>query len=59
MMLGKNSLFIILSQTFTNGLWFCSTQQETLMETPMAMIPLLSALGLFMFFMDFIIENWD
>ena len=50
---------ILLSQIVSNGWWYCATQQTTIDETPIALIPWLSSIVLFIWFCLWIFNNWN
>lgn len=57
--MGKTLLVLILSQVFTNGWWYCTAQQETVMQTPIVIAPLVASLALVCILGGWISENWD
>lgn len=51
--------FMIISQLCSNGWWFCATQQESIGETPVILIPVIATVVLVMSFVYWLIVNWD
>lgn len=56
--MGKSTLFTTLLMIAVNGFWYCATQQASIGETPVIIIPSLASIGLLGFFMVFIRDEW-
>ena len=56
---GKALLLLIATQLSANGWWFVATQQESLDETAMILIPVMSTGVVILFIIDTIIDNWE
>lgn len=57
--MGLIIVVFILSQFVANGLWYCATQQSSLFESHVVVIPILSSIALLIFGLIWICENWD
>ncbi len=58
-MTGKAYFFSILIMIATNGLWYCITQQKSIGETPMIILPFISAVFVVVILAREIVNNWD
>lgn len=57
--MGKKVFIFVLSQMVANMWWYCATQQESVTETPLIVMPILLTL-LFLFFIGrWVLLNWD
>ena len=57
--MGKSILIFILAMLAVNGFWYCSTQQETITQTPAIIFPIVASIALGAFLFWFISDNWD
>ena len=57
--MGKWLLFIIFLMCATNGFWYCATQQETMGQTPVIVIPILGSIGVVLSVVGFVLRTWD
>ena len=57
--MGKWVLFIIFLMGAVNGFWYCTTQQETIGQTPLIIIPSLCSIGIVIYIVAAIRVTWD
>jgi len=57
--MGKWVLFIIFLMGAVNGFWYCTTQQETIGQTPLVIIPSLCSIGIVIYIVAAIRVTWD
>lgn len=57
-MSAKLIFFIIITQLCSNGWWFCATQQNSINETPVVLIPIITSLVLVVVLVLWIWDNW-
>ncbi len=58
-MLARFFTFLFVSQLFTNSLWYCITQQDSIAQTPIILIPVLSLIVSMVIFVLWAIRTWD
>ena len=57
--MAKIFTFVLATQIISNGLWYCTTQQSSIKETPLVVLPV--AAGVFVAYNLFIwvCSNWE
>ena len=56
--MGRIIALVMLTQIATNGWWYCATMQESIGQTPLIIVPAISSLGLCLWCIKFVIEEW-
>lgn len=56
---GKSWFFVIMNLLACNGWWYCATQQDTIEQTPIIIIPFIASVIVVIFIMESLYNNWD
>ena len=56
--MGKTIFIFIISMLAVNGFWYCATMQETMGQTPVIVIPVISSIVLGIYLAAFIANTW-
>ena len=56
--MGQIMAFILLTQIATNGWWWCATQQASVGDSPLMLIPLVATAFLLVLVLKLITSKW-